>query len=232
MKKWHVAFIILLAAAAMLQSAVIYKILEKLVDLDGRIIELEMEFDRRQTLAIQMCIIRKNPSLSLVQVLNYSEAILASSKSHNLDPLLVTSVTKIESGFKATAVSRANARGLMQLMDKTFKEVCPEGGNVFDYADNIEAGTRYLKKLLYRFGGDLRLALAAYNCGPSRSADRILEISGQYADDVIKGWIALRAEMLQRQEAPLVARYHNKNRVNKLRVITLYWDDKRLRRLS
>lgn len=77
---------------------------------------------------------------------------------------LVEAVARVESGLNPRAVSPAGALGLMQLMPATARAL---GANdPFDPAQNVEAGARYLRHLLDRFGGNLRLALAAYNAGP------------------------------------------------------------------
>lgn len=82
-----------------------------------------------------------------------------------LDESLVLAVIKVESNFDPKAVSRAGARGLMQLMPATAAEMGVT--DIFDPAQNIAAGTQYLAKLLNAFNHDLDLALAAYNAGPA-----------------------------------------------------------------
>ncbi|UCD63419.1 MAG: transglycosylase SLT domain-containing protein [Candidatus Zixiibacteriota bacterium] len=80
-----------------------------------------------------------------------------------LDPALIISVIKAESNGDPTAVSRAGAKGLMQLADSTAADYGVE--EVFDPEQNIQGGSRFLKDLIERFGS-LRVALAAYNAGP------------------------------------------------------------------
>jgi len=94
----------------------------------------------------------------------YANFIRASSQRHGVDEKLVAQVIAAESNFDAKAVSRKNALGLMQLLPTTAAHYAVL--NVFDPAQNIEAGTHYLKDLLERYRGNTRLALAAYNAGP------------------------------------------------------------------
>jgi len=72
-------------------------------------------------------------------------------------------VIHAESRFHPKAVSRAGARGLMQLMPATADELGVD--DPFDAWQNIEGGTRYLGQLVRRFEGDIHLALAAYHAG-------------------------------------------------------------------
>jgi len=94
--------------------------------------------------------------------------IQAAAQTHGLDPALIRAVIQTESAFDPYAVSLAGAKGLMQLMPATAQDM--EVGDVFDPAENIHGGSRYLKHLLDRYNGDLKRALAAYNIGPERVA--------------------------------------------------------------
>lgn len=97
-----------------------------------------------------------------------AELIRAAAQKHGVDEDLISSVITAESAFNPRAVSRKSARGLMQLMPATAALL--EVNDAFDPAQNVDAGTRYLKLLLGKYGQDLTLALAAYNAGPDRVA--------------------------------------------------------------
>jgi hypothetical protein len=100
------------------------------------------------------------------QHFDLSQAVKDASGTYQLDPDLVTSVIRAESGFNVRAVSPKGAQGLMQLMPKTASQLGVK--NAFDPQANVEAGTRYLRELLERYNFDLIKALAAYNAGPQR----------------------------------------------------------------
>jgi soluble lytic murein transglycosylase-like protein len=82
---------------------------------------------------------------------------------HGLDPCLIFSVMRAESSFNRTAVSPKGASGLMQLMPATAVRFGVR--NIFDPRENVFGGAKYLRWLLDRFNGDVRLALAGYNAG-------------------------------------------------------------------
>lgn len=90
--------------------------------------------------------------------------INTASRRFGVEASLIKAVIKAESNFNSRAVSSAGARGLMQLMPGTARGLGVTDS--FDPEQNVMAGTRFLKDLLNRYGGDLNSALAAYNWGP------------------------------------------------------------------
>ena len=86
------------------------------------------------------------------------------AKKRRLDKNLVYAVIKVESGGNPYAVSSAGARGVMQLMPGTARDMGVK--DIFDPAENIAGGTQYLSKLLTLYKGDTSMALAGYNAGP------------------------------------------------------------------
>lgn len=109
---------------------------------------------------------------------SYWETIVAESKKNGLDPYLVASLIRQESEFNPSAISRANAYGLMQMLPSVGRQMAREEGlgsieprQLLDPILNIRLGTRYLKQTLDKFGGVAEYALAAYNAGDSRVTD-------------------------------------------------------------
>ena len=92
------------------------------------------------------------------------KSIQKAASKYNLPAGLIKGVIRAESNFQVEAVSRAGAQGLMQLMPATAKELGV--AKPFDIDQNIDGGSRYLRKMLDSFGGDVKMALAAYNAGP------------------------------------------------------------------
>ncbi len=123
------------------------------------------------------------------------KSIHKAARKYNLPINLLKGVIRAESNFQVKAVSHAGAQGLMQLMPGTAKELGVD--NPFDIEQNIDGGARYLRKMLDSFGGDVKVALAAYNAGPGavekyggaippyqeteRYIDRVLRFSKQIA---------------------------------------------------
>jgi soluble lytic murein transglycosylase-like protein len=92
------------------------------------------------------------------------QAVTAASDLHDIDPDLIQSVIRVESGVNPRAVSPKGAQGLMQLMPGTATRLGVN--NSFDTSANVDGGTRYLRQLLEQYNGDMVKALAAYNAGP------------------------------------------------------------------
>src|SRR6266542_1694317 len=95
---------------------------------------------------------------------SFGELLNEAAAKEGLDASLLKAVAQTESGLDPRAVSGAGAKGIMQLMDGTARELGVT--NAFDPSQNIAAGARYLKQMLNRFGGDVTRAVAAYNAGP------------------------------------------------------------------
>ncbi len=93
----------------------------------------------------------------------YETLIVEAAVRHKVEPALIKAIIRAESNFDPTAVSRKGAQGLMQLMPMT---VTMYGlADPFEPRSNIDVGARHLKMLIGKYGGDLNLALAAYNAG-------------------------------------------------------------------
>ena len=96
---------------------------------------------------------------------NYDQIIRSASLKYGIEPSLINALITVESNWDAAAVSKKGAIGLMQVMPGTAADM--QIRNPYDPGQNIEAGTKYLRFLLDRFSGNLNLALAAYNAGPT-----------------------------------------------------------------
>jgi len=96
---------------------------------------------------------------------SFRDEIHSAAQFNAVDESLIRAIIHAESAYQSDAQSPKGAQGLMQLMPATQAEL--EVTNPFDPEDNIQGGTRYLSQLLAEFDGDLELAAAAYNAGPT-----------------------------------------------------------------
>lgn len=111
-------------------------------------------------------------------VFPYSSCFTSAAAAHDLPLTLLLAVARGESDFEATARSRANAHGVMQILwPVTARHLgIHRLSQLYEPCTNIEAGARYLRELLERYEGNLHLALAAYNYGPGRIPVNAVEI--------------------------------------------------------
>lgn len=106
----------------------------------------------------------KPSNQSLNRLSKYDDIINNASEMYGVDKNIIKSVILAESSAKENAVSSANAKGLMQIIDSTAKYLGIN--NVFDPKENIMGGAKYLSELLRKYNGNLKFALAGYNAGP------------------------------------------------------------------
>ncbi|MFP3891326.1 lytic transglycosylase domain-containing protein [uncultured Ralstonia sp.] len=99
----------------------------------------------------------------VIDMSRFGDIISEAGRKWNVQPELLQAIIAVESGFNPRAVSRKGARGLMQLMPETARRFAT--GDLFDPRTNVHAGAQYLRLLLDLFGGNIELALAAYNAG-------------------------------------------------------------------
>lgn len=110
----------------------------------------------------------KSPQLKQIRLEYIEDFINEAAAKEKLEASLLRAIIRVESNFNHKAQSKVGAKGLMQLMPFTADEV----GNrkALDFKNpraNILAGARYLREMINRFNGDLMLAVAAYNAGPT-----------------------------------------------------------------
>ena len=118
-----------------------------------------------------------------------NRSILKAAKKYDLPAKLIHSMIQAESGFQPDAVSPVGAQGLMQLMPATARDLGVD--DPFDVEQNIDGGAKYIRQMLDRFDGDIKLALAAYNAGPGTVArfngDVPYRETRQYVQRVLSG---------------------------------------------
>lgn len=139
--------------------------------------------------------------------------ISRNARRHGIHPALLRAVIKAESNFIPTAVSRAGAQGLMQLMPNTALSLNVR--DPFDPEQNVNGGSKHLRELLDRYKGNLTLALAAYNAGAA-AVDRynalppiretrhyVRKVLGFYHTYLAQGWRPISPPSPSKTVAPL-----------------------------
>lgn len=126
-----------------------------------------------------------------------------SAQSNQIQSELIHAVMQVESAYRIRAKSNKGAQGLMQLMPQTAKRFGVK--NVYDPAQNIEGGAKYLKQLLTLFNNDIRLTLAAYNAGENAVIKYGYKIppykeTQAYVPKVLKIYNALRKQRKHLQQ--------------------------------
>jgi soluble lytic murein transglycosylase len=123
----------------------------------------------------------------LAYPLEYEETIRDAGAENGVEPALVAAVIRTESGFDPEVKSSQGAYGLMQLQPETARFISERSGIASGYQapkTNIRMGTWYLSYLQYRYEGDERLVLAAYNSGTGQVDAWISEDGFDVADDI------------------------------------------------
>ena len=124
----------------------------------------------------------------------YDDLINEAAETHGVKFPLLKALIKVESDFNPDAVSPKGAMGLTQIMPETARIL--QIRDPFDPSENIMGGARYLKQMIQRFGGELHLALAAYNAGP-KTVERYQRIppipeTENYVEKVMRYYDAYR----------------------------------------
>jgi soluble lytic murein transglycosylase len=168
----------LLAGVALVVSARVVPLLEEPASPSGISDAVALESVSEEAALIDAVLAKRAPDLGLTLRRRLGQAIDEESRRTGYDPLLVLALIDVESDFEEDSVSEKGARGLMQIKPSTLHFLAEKEGLrlsreevVSDPAVCVRLGIRYLRNLQGRFGGDLDLALMAYNAGPTRIRD-------------------------------------------------------------
>jgi len=127
----------------------------------------------------------------------YEPFILEASERYKVPANLIRAVIRVESNYNPNAISSAGAKGLMQLMPGTAKDMAVS--DIFDPRQNVFGGTRYLRLLINKFKGDPKLAIAAYHAGPGVVAARggiPYEATKRYVRSVLEHYLRYKQARL------------------------------------
>ncbi|NOK18131.1 lytic transglycosylase domain-containing protein [Corallococcus carmarthensis] len=168
----------LLAGVALVVSARVVPLLEEPAPQPVVPEMVAQEAVSEEAALIDAVLAKRAPDLGLTLRRRLGQAIDEESRRTGYDPLLVLALIDVESDFEEESVSEKGARGLMQIKPSTLHFLAEKEGLklsreevVADPAVCVRLGIRYLRSLQGRFGGDLDLALMAYNAGPTRIRD-------------------------------------------------------------
>lgn len=131
--------------------------------------------------------------------IKYYNEVVEISKIHEVDPVIILAMIKVESNFRVDVESHKGAVGLMQLMPSTAdwilgkKGFRPKDFNLYEAKDNIFVGTLYYKYLSDKFGGNMEKIMAAYNGGSTRVKNNTWRKIGETVDYVKKINWAIKA---------------------------------------
>jgi soluble lytic murein transglycosylase len=153
---------------------------------------------------IHSWLLSQDRSVGMAAVL--AHRILRESEKHSLDPVLILALIQVESQFDHDAVSPRGAQGLMQIKPAVITELVDEGKmtsrakrNLKDPLVNVQVGVCYLAYLNEIFG-DLKVALTAYNWGPTRTKQKLAakeSLPTEYAAKVLSVHRALESQLAQ-----------------------------------
>jgi len=155
--------LVLAVAPAAPALAGIYKFIDANGTLHFSDVPIDARYQRMQPVTQEGVSIAPRPRVAVPTERDYDRLIEQTGRRHGVHPALVKAVIAAESNFQPTAVSRAGAQGMMQLMPATAAELGVD--RPFGVVENIDGGVRYLRAMLEKYG-DVKRALAAYNAGP------------------------------------------------------------------
>jgi soluble lytic murein transglycosylase len=171
-----------------------------------------LEFDPSIKGEIYRFIQRYQTGLTDQEEAEVAELIYAESQKYECDPSLVLALIMVESSFYSKAISSKGAKGLMQLRPFVAKALAQEVGIawdeeavIFDPEVNIRLGLYYLSQLILQFK-DLKVALAAYNFGPTYIREQIAQgkpLPTDYANKVLEKYRKLSQKLLAQEAKPL-----------------------------
>lgn len=166
--KTAMAFLVIsLCAVPLSHGADIYKYVDEngvLHFTDTPISGHKMELFIKDSVKRKSDVSTKNDYSSYYSSNDFNDIIEEAASAHEISSSLIKAVIKVESNFNPNAVSPKGAKGLMQIMPGTMRDLNID--NPFNPYENVMGGAKYIRDLLRRFNNELTLALAAYNAGP------------------------------------------------------------------